>query len=129
MNRRSNYTSIAARALVVLALLAISFSAFAQVPGVGGVPAYAPPFDVVGYIQDAGLGAPGTKTATFASVPRTAGGWVITNGTTITVPSNTTLQMPATEVTWADLLIPPLSRRVTPMVATSPRAAPRPVWR
>jgi len=103
MNRRSNYTSIAARALVVLALLAISFSAFAQVPGVGGVPAYAPPFDVVGYIQDAGLGAPGTKTATFASVPRTAGGWVITNGTTITVPSNTTLQMPATEVTWADL--------------------------
>ena len=55
MNRRSNYTSIAARALVVLALLAISFSAFAQVPGVGGVPAYAPPFDVVGYIQDAGI--------------------------------------------------------------------------
>lgn len=103
MNRRSNYTSIAGRALLVLALLAISLSAFAQLPGVGGVAAYAPPFDTTGFIQDAGLGAPGTKSTTFASVPRNSGGWLITNSTMIVIPANATLQMPATEVAWADL--------------------------
>src|SRR5689334_15198447 len=119
MNRRSNYTAIAGGMLILLALLAISTSAFAQLPGVGGVPAYAPPFDTVGFITDAGLGAAGTKTTSYASVPRNAAGWMIVNGSMIIVPSNTVLQMPATSMTWADLFDPSGAAQV-PGTASNP---------
>jgi hypothetical protein len=105
MNRRSNYTSVAGAILMVVALLAVSTSAFAQLPGTGGVPAYAPPFDEVGFIQDAGLGAPNAH-ATYSNMNRTQAGWLIVNGHTVVVPQNTVLQMPAISVTWADLFDP-----------------------
>jgi hypothetical protein len=72
---------------------------------VGGIPAYAPPFDEIGFIQDAGLGAPGSR-ATYSNMNRTQAGWMIVNGHTIVVPQNTVLQMPAIAVTWADLFDP-----------------------
>jgi hypothetical protein len=111
MNRRSNYTSIVTRALAILAVIAISLSAFAQLPGVGGVANYAPPFDMVGFLQDAGLGAPPTpgvpgQHLTFSSANRTQSGWMSVNDHAILVPQNTVLQMPATSMTWADLFDP-----------------------
>jgi hypothetical protein len=105
MNRRSNFTSIAGGLLVLLAILAITTSAFAQLPNVGGVANYAPPFDMVGFMQDAGIGAAGQHNP-YTGMNRTAAGWMIINDHTITVPANTVLQMPAVSVTWADLFDP-----------------------
>jgi hypothetical protein len=103
--------------LALVSVLVISTCATAQLPGVGGVINYAPPFDEVGFIQDAGLGAPNGH-ATFSNMNRTQAGWMILNGHNIVVPQNTVLQMPAIAVTWADLFDPSGAAQV-PGSATS----------
>jgi hypothetical protein len=55
------------------------------------------PFDIVGFIQTA------TVTGGAANTDYMAGGSVEVNGTNIVIPRNTIFQMPATQMTWADM--------------------------
>jgi len=100
----------------VLSLLSLStllmFATGAQAARPGGVAVllppfvYAPapvpilptvsPFDMIGFIQSATV----TNKADYFS-----GGTMEVNGVLITIPRNTIFQMPATQMTWADMFI------------------------
>jgi hypothetical protein len=58
-------------------------------------------FDIIGFIQEARLDTAGAVCT--PSHPKLRGGWLKVNGTTVTVPCNTVLQMPATSLSWAEL--------------------------
>jgi len=79
----------------ILALLTAS-SAWAQLP----LQAVGSPFDMIGFLESATLDAPGDVLA---------GGTLSVNGTTVIVPRNTILQMPALALTWQQVfsLAPP----------------------
>src|SRR5689334_2081691 len=53
MTRKSPLFQCARLLLVLVAVTAIVGGAFAQLPGTGNVPQYAPPFDMIGFIQKA----------------------------------------------------------------------------
>jgi len=82
-------------AIILLALLAGS-GAWAQLP----LLAQGSPFDMTGFIETATLDAPGDILS---------GGTVKVNGTTVIVPRNTIMQMPALALTWQQVfsLAPP----------------------
>src|SRR4051812_44867640 len=86
---RSRYGRFAA---IVAALVAsVTMRPQAQTPAPGG----AAPFDVIGFIDAA--------TVTPEADGFSGGGTVTVNGTNITVPRNTLLQMPAFALTWQEL--------------------------
>ncbi|MFL6304312.1 MAG: hypothetical protein ACJ72H_12305 [Candidatus Sulfotelmatobacter sp.] len=88
---------------IALAIVLITSSlAFAQLPGTAGVPQYAPPFDMIGFIQKATLNS-SSQAGNPNPSARTRGGFLWVNNHKITVPDNTVLQMPAAALTWADL--------------------------
>lgn len=72
-------------------------------------------FDIIGHIQMATLDSQGT--ICHPTDPRLAGGLVTVNGTTITIPCNTVLQMPAASVTWAELFDPSLQPNYVASIA------------
>ena len=74
---------------LVLTLLAMAWGCClrAQLP----LQAVGSPFDMIGFIESATLDAPGDALA---------GGTLSVNGTTIIIPRNTILQMPALALTW-----------------------------
>src|SRR3954462_4886646 len=77
---------------VILPLVAsVTLRPQAQTPA----PAGAAPFDIIGFIDAATL----TPEADGFS----GGGTITVNGTTIIVPKNTLLQMPALALTWQEL--------------------------
>ena len=78
-------------AVVVALVASVTMRPQAQTPAPGG----AAPFDIIGFI-DAATVAP--ETDGFSG-----GGTVTVNGTTIIVPKNTLLQMPAFALTWQEL--------------------------
>jgi hypothetical protein len=57
------------------------------------------PFDMIGFIQSA------TVTGGAGNLDYFAGGTMEVNGFLITVPRNTIFQMPATQMTWADMFM------------------------
>src|SRR3954454_6244419 len=78
--------------VVVVAMLAtVTLRPHAQTPAPGG----AAPFDIIGFIDAA--------TVTPEADGFSGGGTVTVNGTTITIPKNTLLQMPAFALTWQEL--------------------------
>src|SRR3954470_19570875 len=86
---RSRYGRFAA---IVAALVAsVTMRPQAQTPAPGG----AAPFDIIGFIDAA--------TVTPEADGFSGGGTVTVNGTTITIPKNTLLQMPAFALTWQEL--------------------------
>src|SRR3982750_4593983 len=78
-------------AVVVALLLGVTLRPQAQTPA----PAGAAPFDIIGFI-DAATMRP--ELDGFSG-----GGTITVNGTTIVVPKNTLLQMPAFALTWQEL--------------------------
>src|ERR1044071_3269182 len=85
-------------AVLVMALAAsMTMRPQAQTPAPGG----AAPFDIVGFIDAATL-TPGTNPAGEYD-GFSGGGTVTVNGTTIVVPRNTLLQMPALALTWEEV--------------------------
>jgi len=77
---------------VVVAMLAmVTLRPHAQTPA----PAGAAPFDIIGFIDAA--------TVTPEADGFSGGGTVTVNGTRITIPKNTLLQMPAFALTWQEL--------------------------
>src|SRR4051812_42267206 len=77
---------------VIIALVAgVTLRPQAQTPAPGG----AAPFDIVGFIDAA--------TMTPEADGFSGGGTITVNGTTIVVPKNTLLQMPAFALTWQEL--------------------------
>ncbi|WP_397452934.1 hypothetical protein [Pseudomonas sp. NA-150] len=60
-------------------------------------------FDVTGFIQDMTLDA-GNGNCPGTTSPNRIGGTVVVNGTTITVPCNSVIQMPANTLTWAEFV-------------------------
>src|SRR3982750_1721431 len=88
---RSRYGRFAA---IVAALVAsVTMQPQAQTPAPGG----AAPFDIIGFIDAA--------TVTPEADGFSGGGTVTVNGTTITIPKNTLLQMPAFALTWQELFV------------------------
>src|SRR3954464_243976 len=86
---RSRYGRFAA---IVAALVAsVTMQPQAQTPAPGG----AAPFDIIGFIDAA--------TVTPEADGFSGGGTVTVNGTTIIVPKNTLLQMPAFALTWQEV--------------------------
>src|SRR3954453_17955629 len=86
---RSRYGRFAA---IVAALVAsVTMQPQAQTPAPGG----AAPFDIIGFIDAA--------TVTPEADGFSGGGTITVNGTTIVVPKNTLLQMPAFALTWQEL--------------------------
>jgi hypothetical protein len=86
---RSKYGRTAA--LIVALAASMTLRPQAQTPAPGG----AAPFDIVGFIDAA--------TVTPAADGFSGGGTITVNGTTIIVPKNTLLQMPAFALTWQEL--------------------------
>ena len=105
MTRKVSSFTCTSTYLVLVAIFAIAASAFAQLPGSNGVPQYAPPFDMIGFIQKATLNS-SSQPANPNPSARTRGGYIWVNNHKITVPDNTVLQMPAAALTWADLFDP-----------------------
>jgi hypothetical protein len=105
MTRKSSSFTCTSAYLALVAIFTIATSAFAQLPGSNGVPQYAPPFDMIGFIQKATLNSSSQPNNPNPS-PRTRGGYIWVNNHKITVPDNTVLQMPAAALTWADLFDP-----------------------
>src|SRR3982750_3432234 len=86
---RSRYGRFAA---IVAALVAsVTMQPQAQTPAPGG----AAPFDIIGFIDAA--------TVTPEADHFSGGGTITVNGTTIIVPKNTLLQMPAFALTWQEI--------------------------
>ena len=92
---RSRFARIAAVAVALAASMTLRPQA--QTPAPGG----AAPFDITGFIDAATL-TPGVN-ADGASDGFSGGGTITVNGTTIVVPKNTLLQMPALALTWEEL--------------------------
>src|SRR4029078_5617041 len=87
--RRSRYGRIAALVLAFAATM--TMRPHAQTPAPSG----AAPFDIIGFIDAA--------TVTPEADGFSGGGTITVNGTTIIVPKNTLLQMPAFALTWQEL--------------------------
>jgi hypothetical protein len=86
---RSRYTRTA---MLILGLMAwMRIESKAQIPPVQTVS----PFDIVGFIDAA--------TLTAAADGFSGGGTITVNGTVVTVPANTLLQMPAFALTWQEV--------------------------
>ena len=85
----------AARPGGVAVLLPPFIPVFAPTPFVPTVS----PFDMVGFIQSA------TVTGGAANTDYFAGGTMEVNGFLVTIPRNTIFQMPATQMTWADMFL------------------------
>jgi hypothetical protein len=82
-------------AIVTTALVVAALVVFAGGPGAQGAPAPASsPFDIIGFIQDATVDAPGDVFS---------GGTITVNGTKVIVPRHTVLQMPAATLTWEEV--------------------------
>jgi hypothetical protein len=92
---RSRFARMAA--LAVIFAVGMTLQPQAQTPAPGG----AAPFDIVGFIDAATL-TPGTNPAGEYD-GFSGGGTVTVNGTTIVVPRNTLLQMPALALTWEEV--------------------------
>ena len=106
MSRRTSFLNLAPATVIVVAVVALAGVAFAQLPGfTGNVSPYAPPFDMIGFIQKATLNSASNANNAKPSA-RTRGGYIWVNNHKITVPDNTVLQMPAAAMTWADLFDP-----------------------
>ena len=82
-------------AVVVALLASVTLRPQAQTTAFTPAPKGAAPFDVIGFIDAA--------TVTPEADGFSGGGTVTVNGTTITVPKNTLLQMPAFALTWQEL--------------------------
>lgn len=60
-------------------------------------------FDITGFIQDMTVDSSNANCPN-TSTPNRMGGTVVVNGTTITVPCNSVIQMPANTLTWAEFV-------------------------
>src|SRR4051794_16059083 len=86
---RSRYGRTVAAVVAIVAC--VTLRPQAQTPAQGG----AAPFDIIGFIDGA--------TVTPEADGFSGGGTITVNGTTIVVPKNTLLQMPAFALTWQEL--------------------------
>ena len=75
-------------------------------------------FAVTGFLQDATVSNAACPTVTD---PHLFGGTALVNNTTITVPCNLTMQMPASTWTWADLFDPLTNPEPLTLNSTAPR--------
>jgi hypothetical protein len=60
-------------------------------------------FDITGFIQDMTVDSSNSNCPNTSN-PNRLGGTVVVNGTTITVPCNSVIQMPANTLTWAEFV-------------------------
>src|SRR3954471_4705541 len=84
-------------ALIIALVASVTLRPQAQTPA----PAGAAPFDIIGFIDAA--------TLTPEADADSGGGTIRVNGTTIIVPKNALLQMPAVALTWQELFTMPPS--------------------
>ncbi|MGH8387927.1 MAG: hypothetical protein ACRESJ_20975 [Pseudomonas sp.] len=61
-------------------------------------------FDITGFIQDMTVDAPADTCPGVATPVERSGGKIVVNSTTITVPCNMIIQMPANTLTWRDFV-------------------------
>ena len=83
-------STIATTALVIAAVFEFASGPAAQVAPVQ----VSSPFDIIGFIQDATVDAPGDVFS---------GGTISVNGTKVIIPRNTVLQMPAATLAWQEV--------------------------